>query len=379
VRRVMIEELEPGMIVGRTVSGADGRPLLTQNMQLSEKYIQKLINLGIASVYIKDNFTDIEIPEVVSSEVMTKVASNLKSSLINLSAQKAIDTNILKKGVSMLIDNILSNRHLLVHLEDIHSYNDYLFFHSVNVAILSIMTGLSLGYNDGDMADLGLGALLHDIGMIMVDQKVVNKTEKLTPAEMMEVKNHPEIGFNMLRNLREVSAPAAHIAYQHHERFDGTGYPRKMMRKQILEYARIAAVADTFDALTSDHPYRKAYSTTEALIIINKLAGTHFDPDIVAAFQSNVALYPVGSMVLLNTGHVAVVTSVTRFNQDKPVIHVICDQNGKLVKKFFKVDLSRTAEVIVVRHLSKEETNSIHHKVKHDKAMKEKDRQSAAV
>lgn len=379
MRRVIIEELEPGMIVGRTVSGADGRPLLTQNMQLSDKYIQKLKNLGIGSVFIKDNFTDIEIPEVVSSKVMTKVASNLKTSLTNLSSQKSLDTNILKKGVSLLIDDILSNRHLLVHLEDIHSYNDYLFFHSVNVAILSLMTALSLGYHEGDMVDLGLGTLLHDIGMIMIDQNVVNKVDKLTPAELAEVRNHPEIGFNMLRNNREVSATAAHIAYQHHERFNGTGYPRKMLRKQILEYARIAAVADTFDALTSDHPYRKGYSTTEAVTIIKKLTGTHFDPDIVEAFLSNIALYPVGSMVLLNTGHIAVVTAVTRFNQEKPVIHVICDQNGKMVKKFFKVDLSRTSEVVIVRNLSKEETNAIHQKVKHEKAMAEQELQTAVV
>jgi len=379
VRRVMIAELEPGMIVGRTVSGADGRPLLTQNMQLSDKYIHKLKNLGIGSVYIKDNFTDIEIPEVVSSKVMTKVASNLKTSLTSLSAQKSIDTATLKKGVSLLIDDILSNRHLLIHLEDIHSYNDYLFFHSVNVAILSLMTGLSLGYHEGDMVDLGLGALLHDIGMIMIDQTIVNKAEQLTPAEVAEVRKHPEIGFNMLRNNREVSATAAHIAYQHHERFNGTGYPRKMMRKQILEYARIAAVADTFDALTSDHPYRKGYSTTEAVTIIKKLTDTHFDPDIVEAFLSNIALYPVGSMVLLNTGHIAVVTSLTRFNQEKPVIHVICDQKGKMVKKFFKVDLNRTSEVVVVRHLSKEETDAIYNRVKQDKLVAEQGLQTAVM
>lgn len=357
------------MIVGRTVFGADGRPLLTQNMQLTEKYIHKLKKLGIGSVYIKDSFTDIEIPELVSSQVLNQVASNMKTSLANLSAQKSIDMNMLKKGVSLLIDDILSNRNLLIHLEDIHSYNDYLFFHSVNVAILSIMTGLTMGYHEGDMVDLGLGALLHDIGMIMVDGSIVNQKEKLAPEQMEQIKSHPEIGFNMLRNNREVAATAAHIAYQHHERFDGTGYPRKMMRKQILEYARIAAIADTYDAIVSDHPYRKGYSTTEAVICIKKLSGSHFDPDIVEAFLSNIAMYPVGSMVLLNTGHIAVVTSVTRFNQEHPVIHVVCDQNGKMVKRIFKVDLAGTSEVVITRALSKAESDKIYKKL--DQAKKQ--------
>jgi len=364
VRRVAIEDLDCGMIVGRTVSGADGRALLTQNIQLSENYIEKLKNLGIASIYIKDSFMDIDIPEVVSSKVMNKVAKNLKTSLTHLSSHKAIDVNILKKGVSLLIDDIMSNRNLLINLEDIHSYNDYLFFHSVNVAILSIMTGISLGYPEGDMVDLGLGALLHDIGMIMIDPAIVNNLNKLTPEQMAEIKNHPEIGFNMLRNNREVSATASHIAYQHHERFDGSGYPRKLMGKQILEYARITAVADTYDAIITDHPYRKGYSSTEAVICIRKLTGTHFDPEIVGAFLSNIALYPIGSMVMLNTGHVALVITANRLSQDKPVIQVVCDQNGKMVKKSFKVDLSRTSEVIISRPLSRDETNLIYHNIK---------------
>lgn len=379
MRRVLAEDLELGMIVGRTVFGADGRPLLTQNMQLTEKYIGKLKTLGIGSVYIKDSFTDIEIPEVVSSKVLNQVAGNLKNSLSSLAAQKSVDVNMLKKGVSMLIDDILSNRHLLIQLEDIHSYNDYLFFHSVNVAILSIMTGLSLGYREADMVDLGLGALLHDIGMILIDNEIVSKAENLTPVELVEIRKHPEIGFNMLRNNREVSATAAHIAYQHHEKFDGTGYPRKMMRKQILEYARITAVADTYDAIVSDHPYRKGYSTREAITIIKKLDGTHFDPDIVEAFLSNIAVYPVGSMVLLNTGHIAVVTSVTRFNQDNPVIHVLCDQRGKMVKRIFKIDLSKTSEVIISRPLSKEETNDVYLKVNQEKQQTETGWQEAFV
>ncbi len=363
MRRVPVEKLEAGMIVGRTVFGADGRPLLTQNMQLSDKFILKFKSLGISSVYIKDGLTDIEIPEMVSSKVLTEVSSNLKNSMLNLSSKKSVNINTLKKSVALLIEDIISNRHVLVQLEDIHSYDDYLFFHSINVAVFSIMTGLSMGYHEGDIMDLGLGALLHDIGMIMIDSQLLNKPEPLAKHEMEEVKRHPEIGFNILRNFREVSATAAHVAYQHHERFNGSGYPRKLVRKQILEYAQISAVADTFDAIITDHPYRKAYTTTEGVIIIKKLADSHFNPDIVDAFVSNIAIYPVGSMVMLNTGHIAVVSSVSRYDPENPVIHVICDQKGNLVKNVFSINLRDTNEVVISKRLSQEETDLIYDKV----------------
>lgn len=375
MRRVSTADLEANMIVGRTVSAADGRPLLSEGMLISEKYIQQLKKLGIGSVYIKDEFVDVEIPQTVSSQVLNSAADNLKTAFINISANKAADFCSLRKGISRLLDEILSNRQWLVHLDDVHSYDDYLYFHSVNVTVLSMVTGLSMGYSEGDVLDLGMGALLHDIGMITIDQNVVNKVKKLTAAQMESIKKHPETGFNMLRGIREVSVTAAHIAYQHHERFDGTGYPRQMLRKHILEYARISSVADTYDAIISDHPYRKGYSAVEAVTIITKLSGTHFDPDIVDAFLSNIAIYPVGSMVLLNTGHVAVVTTANRFNQDNPVIQVICDQNGKMVKKSFKVDLSRTSEVVIIRALPAEESDTLCRKLTQQLVSGEKNQQ----
>ncbi|MGE5423167.1 MAG: HD-GYP domain-containing protein, partial [Ignavibacteriales bacterium] len=152
---------------------------------------------------------------------------------------------------------------------------------------------------------------------------------------------------------------AAHVAYQHHERLDGGGYPRQLAGKQILEYGQIAAVADTFDAVVADRPYRKGYSTPEGALILKKLSNTFFHPDIVDAFTANIAIFPVGSLLHLNTGHIAVVTSVTKLNSSRPVVNVICDTGGNLLQPPFEIDLAKTDDVKIAGRLNHEETNSL--------------------
>lgn len=362
MRRISIEALEPGMCVARPVVGMDGRALLHQNMILTENYISGLKKLGIGSVYIKDGLPDIDTPEIVTKEVLSSVASNLNGSLKTFSKGKTMCINSLRDGVITLLDNILKNPYMLIQLEDIRTFDDYVFLHSVNVAVFALMTGRTLGYQESNLVDLGLGALLHDIGMISVDPAILHKNQGLSAPEQEEVMKHPEIGFNILRTYREVSPKAAHIAYQHHERVDGTGYPRQLRDSQIVDYAKIVAVVDTFDAITSDRPHRHGYSTTDAVIVLKKLSNSYFDPEMVEAFTSNVALFPIGSLLSLNTGHIAVVTSVDRINSTQPVISVICDQKGDLVKPV-EIDLRKTKEVSIVKRLNNQETDAIRVKI----------------
>lgn len=359
MRRLPLAALEPGMIVARTVSATNGRPLLIQNTPLTQAYIHRLQVLGIGSVWIKDGLADVDIPQIISDKVLTAVSISLSDTINRMTAGKTINVPNLKKSVSLLIEDILFNRNMLIQLEDIHTYNDYLLFHSINVAVFSIMTGMTLGYTEGNLADLGIGALLHDIGMIFIDPAITKKPGNLTASEQEEVMKHPDYGFNILRTNREIPITAAHVAYQHHERLDGGGYPRQLAGKQILEYGQIAAVADTFDAVVADRPYRKGYSTPEGVLILKKLSNTFFHPDIVDAFTANIAIFPVGSLLHLNTGHIAVVTSVTKLNSSRPVVNVICDDGGNLLQPPFEIDLAKTDEVKIVGRLNHEETNSL--------------------
>ncbi|MDD2510986.1 MAG: HD-GYP domain-containing protein, partial [Syntrophomonas sp.] len=338
---------------------------LTENTRLNETYIQRLQQLGISSLYIKDGLADIEIPEVISAQVLTAVSSNVNSMFKTFSSRKTLDISQLRKMISLLLEDIVTNRNVIIHLEDIRAYDDYLLFHSINVAVLSMMTGLSMEYPEAKLVDLGLGALLHDIGMIMIDSTIFKSAQEreLTAEEREEIHKHAEIGFNILRTYREVPTKVAHIAYQHHERFDGSGYPRKLDKKQILEYASIVAIADVFDAVVSDRPFRRGYSSTEAMIIIRRLVNNYFDAEVVEAFATNIALYPIGCLVSLNTGHIAVVTSVTKVNSLSPVVYVILDHELNFIEKPFQINLQQIKGFKIKRRLSYEETELVRSRI----------------
>lgn len=363
MKRVYTEELQAGMIVARTVMGTEGRRFINQNTELTVNLIQKLQELGIASVFVKDNLIDIEADDIVSNKVLATVSSTLKSSLNTFCNRKKLDMISLRKSVNLLIDEVILNRNTLIQKEEIRSYDDYLLFHPINVSIYAIITGLSLSYPEGNIVDLGLGALLHDIGMMTINRSIINNPGALNQQEMDIIKQHPEIGFNILRSYHELSITSAHIAYQHHERVDGSGYPRGLLDKEIVEYAKITAVADTFDAVISDHPYRKAYSITDGLTILKGLQNSYFDPEIVDAFISNIALYPIGSLIRLVDGRIAVITAANRFNMTSPVIEVMTDQFGDPLKVGLNIDLQQNSKVKISGCLNKQETADILEKI----------------
>jgi HD-GYP domain-containing protein (c-di-GMP phosphodiesterase class II) len=359
MKRVYTEELQAGMIVARTVMGTEGRHFINQNTELTVNLIQKLQELGIASIFVKDNLIDIEAEDIVSNKVLATVSSTLKQSLNAFRNGKELDMVSLRKSVNLLIDEVILNRNTLIQKEEIRSHDDYLLFHPISVSVYAIMTGLSLGYPEGNIVDLGLGTLLHDIGMMTIDRLIINNPGTLNQQEMDVIKQHPEIGFNILRSYRELSTTSAHIAYQHHERVDGSGYPRGLRDKEIVEYAKIAAVADTFDAVISDHPYRKAYCITDGLTVLKGLQNSFFDAEIVDAFISNIALYPIGSLVRLVDGRIAVVIAANRFNMTRPVIEIMTDEHGNPLKTNLTVDLQKNSKVNISGRLNKEQVADV--------------------
>lgn len=363
MRRMPVDQLRPGMIMGRTVVGFSGRALLTKDTMLTDTYIKRLAILGIGSVYIKDGLGDVDIPDIVAEETICAVSSNLSNTINRFSSNNSLDVNILKHSVNLLLDNLLANNNLLIQLEEIRTYSDHLFIHSINAAVLSIMTGLSLGYTEKKLAELGLGVILQDIGMIAINSGTMSDPQSLSELEEDQILSHPEIGFNILRTYDDISKTAAHIAYQHHEKLDGSGYPRGLKGDKILEYARIAAVADAFDNLTADRPDRPGCTATDALLKIKDKAGSHFDPVIVDAFSLNIAMYPVGSLVRLNTGHIAVVTGVTKINSEHPVINVVSDEDGGLIDQAYEIDLKVNREVFIVKRLNNKETDAFRDRI----------------
>ncbi|MGE5405764.1 MAG: HD-GYP domain-containing protein [Candidatus Saccharibacteria bacterium] len=363
MRRISVNSLQPGMVVGRTIFDNDGRALLSAGITLNESQIKHLIETGFTSIYIKNDFaSDIDAPpDVISDETRIETIRLVKESFQTLEQRRRLNISSVQATVDKLIDELLMNRSILVNLADIRSHDDYTFSHCVSVCVLAIMTGITMGYSEQRLKEIGIGALLHDIGKVRIDKDILVKPGELTDEEYNEVKCHPEYGFDILRTYDDVPLLSAHIAFQHHERWDGKGYPRRLTAEEIHEYARIVSVADVYDALMADRPYRPAYSVNQAVTIISRMSGTQFDPRVLNALVANIAIFPVGSVVALSTGEIGVVIQVHKDLPAKPVVRVVLDNNLRRMSKPHEVDLAKLKTVYIAKLLEDDEVAELFH------------------
>jgi HD-GYP domain-containing protein (c-di-GMP phosphodiesterase class II) len=349
------------MVIARSVYNGKAHMLAQAGMVLTADAIKRLDELGIASVYIRDQYIPktAEPRDVITEKVRVETIKMVKSSFKNLQDHLKLNISLVKSTVNNIIDELLANDDILVQLTDIRTFDDYLFAHSVNVCVLSIMTGITMHYDRAKLTELGVGALLHDIGKTRIDPEVLNKPDDLTREEFAAVKRHTGYGFEILRSYSDLSLLSAHIAFQHHERWDGQGYPRGLVGEAIHEYARIVAVADVYDALLADRPYRPSYTVNQALTILERMSGIYLDPNLVTALVSNIAIYPVGSLVEISTGYIGLVKAVNKAVPTRPVINIIVDNTGRRLNRTHEVDLSQFTTIMIIRALNGEDIDKL--------------------
>ncbi|MBI2400891.1 MAG: HD-GYP domain-containing protein, partial [Deltaproteobacteria bacterium] len=229
--------------------------------------------------------------------------------LQNARLGKDVDTGKVTGTVGRMVDSVFRNQDALTSLARLKSFDDYTFAHCVNVCILSLALGRQMGLERADLEDLGTGAILHDIGKMLVPDKVLNKPGKLTDEEFAIMKTHAELGGDMLSGAK-INEAAMLVALQHHERYDGSGYYKGLAKSEIHIFARIAAVADVYDAMTSKRVYQPGMVPEEALKRLYLMRGTHFQPEIVETLIKCLGIYPIGTFVELNTGELAIVKMV---------------------------------------------------------------------
>ncbi|HWQ61513.1 MAG TPA: HD-GYP domain-containing protein [Negativicutes bacterium] len=348
MRRILLENVTTGMKLAKPLYSADGKVLLNAGLELKERYIGRLRDLEVTYVYIEDDLTaDIDVPDVVSEKARVEAVANAKQVMDQIKLGRKVDASQAKKIANTLVDELCRSHGTLVNFVEMRTRADYLFNHSVSVCILATMTGISMGFDELRLRDLGVGALLHDVGKLMVPQEIVGKTDRLSLGELEEIRKHAQYGFDILRKNPEVSLMSAHCAYQHHERYDGSGYPRQLADSGIHQFAHIVALADVYDALTADVTYRRAVPVYEALAIITKAAGTYFDPEIVEHFAGNIAPYPIGSVVRLSNNHTGVVVDISHEYKTKPVVRVIADEYRRRMNKLVEIDLSKNSRLYI--------------------------------
>lgn len=248
-----------------------------------------------------------------------------------------------KGAVRSLVDNVLRNRYAMLELSGLKSFDEYTFYHSINVAILSLALGSTLTRDYRFLSSLGVGALLHDIGKMSVPIETLNKTTPLTSEEWAELREHPIRGAEITTLTSGVDRASVVCILEHHMRYDLTGYPGRGFEHPQHVTSRIVAVADAYDAMTSQRPYSAPRIQDEAMGIIVKNAGTAFDPTLVRLFVDTLGYFPPRSVVLLTTGETAIVVSPSPADATRPLVRVIADRSGAFTDAF-DLDLSDPAQ-----------------------------------
>lgn len=343
MRLVPIESIREGSYLARSIFDENGRILLKEGIKLTSAILNRLKCIHIYSLYIKDEYSETEIEDIIRPELRQKSIKTIKETFSSIerlqdrlhsnSIPKSKQFSLLKqreeyfssiyKLAEDLIENVLLTKSIMVNLVDIKSMDSYTYQHCVNVAVLSLVLGIGLQLNKYELRDLCVGALIHDIGKVFVSKDIILKEGPLTNEEYIEVKKHPLKGYEYLRNIYSITSAARMVVLQHHERQDGKGYPEGIRGDKINRLAKIVAIADVYDALTSDRPYRRALLPNEALEFIMANCDSMFDYNYVYAFSKIIIPYPRGTIVKLSNGDIGVVEETPLNYPLRPDIKII--------------------------------------------------------
>lgn len=359
MRLVSLNNCQPGIKVGKTIYHENGIILLAKGTELTDHLIRRLKEFNIYTIYIEDEISEgIEIVESIPEELRIEAINVITDGLNALAELGSNAPNIQRitksdrairsmQKIFKDIKNTLSeNEKALNLLASTKVYENHVYNHSLNVAIYACQLAIENGLPIKNIEEIGLGAMLHDLGKLYISKDILNKPGKLTDEEYEEIKKHCQLGFDVLKKIHEIPLSVAHCAFQHHERIDGKGYPRGLKDAEIHKYAKILSVADVFDALTSQRSYRKPMLPHKALEVLYSGSGTQFESKQVQLFRDCIVIYPQGLTVKLNDGRTGIVSKYHVQAVGRPVIRIFKDENDQEVKPY-EIDLSSPEHLMI--------------------------------
>lgn len=273
--------------------------------------------------------------------IRRQAAGLVKTVMQDARLGKAIEMDKVSPVVENITASILRNASALLGLSVIKTKDDYTFLHSVSVCTLLVAFCRSRKMDADTIYQAGIGGLLHDTGKALVPDEILNKPGRLTDEEFEIVRRHPKDGYDILCRTSEIGAIPLDITLHHHERRDGTGYPDRQGENQISELAQMAAIVDVYDAITADRCYHKGMPAAEALRKMYEWSKFHFNPALTQEFMRCVGIYPVGTLVLLESGRLAVVVEPHETSLLTPKVNVFYSTKSQTYIKPETVDLSR--------------------------------------
>lgn len=369
MRRVDVRDLSPGDRIGQDVLATVGAlPLLRAGVRVSDQLKRSLERAGITSVWIDDDLSaGIEPSEQLSEATKQQTVAAIREAFLDPSKQLKRTPSLsdravadMQEAVERMVQDVMSNADVAIALNDLANADAYTLKHSLSVATLGLALGArvmqTFGWVDAKGARrldsvaarlpaLGLGLILHDIGKVAIPREILHKPSPLTEEEMAVVRKHPMIGVQMLQRA-DISPLTRAVVREHHERWNGNGYPDRKAGADIHQFARVAAVADVFDALASDRVYRAGDPVNEVYDFIISRTEIDFDPEVVSVFRASVAPYPTGTSVVLSDGAKGIVSAVHEKAVTTPVVRVLVDGSGAAVAPR-EVDLSKSPALTI--------------------------------
>jgi putative nucleotidyltransferase with HDIG domain len=347
MRLVSLSMIKPDMVLAKSIYYRDCLVLKEGQTDLG-RFVNSLNNMGIDCVYVEDSKSDgIKIPDAISEETRVSCKRILRQTIDDFENKTIIDLTDMSETINSIIDDILLNGDIQVSLNDISASDEYTFSHSVSTTVYALLIARQLGYSRQMLEKLATGALLHDIGKILLDKNILNKEDKLEPEEYEHLKLHTTLGYETLKKCVNLTELSRIISLYHHERMDGSGYPTKTRAGELHEFVRIVAVADVYDAMISDRSNRKKWSSNQAVNYLIENAETKFDTKLVSVFIKQIAIYPNGSMVRLSTNAIGIVKEQNKNFPLRPIIRVITDEKGNEVIPY-EIDMMKVLSVTIL-------------------------------
>ncbi|PGZ93229.1 HD-GYP domain-containing protein [Bacillus sp. AFS029533] len=358
MRVVEASTLVPGTILRKPIYNEHGKMIVNANIPLTEEMINGIHKLAIQFVFVHAQSSEPLMGKtIISDELRIEITKTIEDAFVKLISEDfylrglSLEKNSsrLKETIKSLQNELWQQKDVLSLLIDVLHYDEYLFTHSLNVAIYSLGIGTALDLSKIQLNLLGLGALLHDVGKMAIPKKILNKRGRLTEDEYAFIKQHTIAGYDLLRQVSSIHPLVADCALQHHERINGSGYPKGLIGKGIHLFSKIIGIADFFDAVTSNRVYRQAMLTHEGLTLLINESDKLYDAKLISIFSDLLTIYPTGLHVKLSDGRQGIVFSQNDAATDRPVVLII-EENGIKLSNPYEVNLYNELKLEIIEY-----------------------------
>lgn len=346
MRLVNVDDLEEGMIVAKPIYNENGRCLVNIGFELNSKTIQRIGMLDYERLWIKDEYDYIN--DYLSDELKLKTVRCIKSVFTGYASKKVkfdlkkIDE--LKEVIENVVDEIMINNQCVIQLSNLRNFNNNMYEHAVDVARVSVLIGVNMNLPKDKLVNLCEAAMLHDIGKTFIDSELVNKNTEFTKEEIDEINKHSILSYEIMKATGKFSIPSYVPSLQHHERYDGTGYPNGIKGEKINLYARIIQIANVYSNMRTGTSNTRTYSQSEVLEYFYADGSKQFDPKILKIFFDKVPIYEVGQIIKLSNGKKAFVIQNNEKALARPLLRVL-DEGNTLGEE---IDLSLNNNITII-------------------------------